>query len=155
VTQGARHHRAGEDDVVPAEAAPHVKDDWAWRRRIRSNPHSHRIYKWVVGIIGSAVAIGGLVLVPAPGPGWLIVFLGVGILASEFTWAQRLLEWGKERLRQWNDWLSPRPWWVKGLVALATLVLVCLIFYTYFQLAGVPRLLPDLVEEPLHTYLRL
>ena len=73
-------------------------DDWAWRRRIRSNPHSYRIYRWVVGIVGTLVTLGGLIAVPAPGPGWLIVFVGVGILASEFEWAQRLLHWGRARL---------------------------------------------------------
>ena len=156
MTQGARHHRAGEDDPgVTTESAPQPRSDWEWRRRIRANAHSRRIYRWVVGIVGALIAIGGLALVPLPGPGWIIVFLGIGILASEFVWAHRLLDWGKERLRQWNDWLRPQPLWVKGSVALATFFLVCLIFYAYFRLAGVPTLLPDVVEQPLHTYLRL
>lgn len=138
-----------------ATSVKKVREDWEWRRRIRSNQHSHRIYKWVVGIVGAAVAIGGLFLVPLPGPGWLIVFLGIGILASEFEWAHRLLGWGKARLRDWNTWLRPKPLWFKGLVGLATLAVVCLIFYAYFSLAGVPGFLPDVVEDPLRTYLKL
>ena len=121
--------------------------DWEWRRRIRSNPHSHRVYKWVVGIVGTIVTVAGLVAVPAPGPGWLIVFVGIGILASEFEWAQRVLDWGKARLASWNDWLRPKPWWFKGLVGLATAVLVALVFYALFLLSGVPGFLPDVVED--------
>jgi uncharacterized protein (TIGR02611 family) len=134
-------------EAGPEAARDAVADDWEWRRRIRSNAHTHRIYKWVVGIVGAIVTIGGLVLVPAPGPGWVIVFVGVAILASEFEWAQRLLNWGKARLRDWNDWLAPKPLWFKGLVGLVTLALVLLIFYGLFLLSGVPSLIPDVVED--------
>ena len=121
--------------------------DWEWRRKIRSNPASHRIYKWVVGIVGTIVTVAGLVAVPAPGPGWLIVFVGIGILASEFEWAQRLLDWGKARLADWNDWIGPKPLWVKGLVGLLTAALVALVFYGLFLLSGVPGFLPDVIED--------
>ena len=124
-------------------------DDWAWRRKIRSNPHTHRIYKWVVGIVGTIVTVAGLVAVPAPGPGWLIVFVGVGILASEFEWAQRLLDWGKARLADWNDWLAPKPWWFKGLVGLVTLALVALVFYGLFLISGIPGFVPDVIQNRL------
>lgn len=140
-----------QSQVQPGErgASEDGDDDWAWRRRIRSNPHSYRIYRWVVGVVGTLVTLGGLVAVPAPGPGWLIVFVGVGILASEFEWAQRLLHWGRARLDDWNAWLAPKPWWFKGLVGLATLVLVLAVFYGLFLLSGVPGFFPDLIEERL------
>ncbi|NYG08611.1 uncharacterized protein (TIGR02611 family) [Phycicoccus badiiscoriae] len=123
------------------------ESDWAWRRRIRSNTHTHRIYRWVVGIIGVAVTIGGLILVPAPGPGWVIVFVGVAILASEFVWAQVLLAWGKARLGDWNDWLAPKALWFKGLVGLATLAVVLAVFYGTFLVSGVPGFIPDVAEN--------
>lgn len=131
---------------------PHEERDWEWRRRIRSNPHSHRIYRTVVGIIGTIVIAVGLVMVPFPGPGWLVVFVGVGILASEFDWAKRLLAFGKAKLRAWNDWMRPQPLWVKGLAALLTAALVGLLFYLLFLLAGVPSLLPDVIEIPLQGF---
>lgn len=135
------------DPLAGEVAAEQEQSDWEWRRRIRSNAHTHRIYKWVVGIIGAAVTIGGLILVPAPGPGWVIVFVGVAILASEFEWAQRLLTWGKARLRDWNDWLAPKALWFKGLVGLVTLAVVLAIFYGLFLLSGVPGFFPDAIEE--------
>lgn len=121
--------------------------DWAWRRRIRSNAHSNRVYRWVVGIIGAVVTVAGLVMVPFPGPGWLVVFIGVGILASEFDWAKRLLEYGREKLTAWNDWMRPQPLWVKAVAALLTAVAVGVIFYLLFFLAGVPGFLPDVIEQ--------
>ncbi|WP_406830735.1 TIGR02611 family protein [Pedococcus sp. KACC 23699] len=132
-----------------AEQAEPEDKDWEWRRKIRSNPHSHRIYKWVVGIVGTIVTVVGLIAVPAPGPGWLIVFVGVGILASEFEWAQRLLDWGKARLADWNDWLAPKPWWFKGLVGLMTLALVALVFYGLFLISGIPGFVPDVIQHRL------
>jgi hypothetical protein len=27
-----------------------------------------------------------------PGPGWLVIFLGLGLLGAEFVWARRLME---------------------------------------------------------------
>jgi uncharacterized protein (TIGR02611 family) len=138
--------QAGASDATEQAGAAEERD-WAWRRRIRSNPHSHRIYRTVVGIVGAVVTVGGLVMVPFPGPGWLVVFIGVGILASEFDWAKRLLAFGRERLRAWNDWIRPQPLWVKGLAALLTAAAVGLIFYALFLLTGVPGFLPDIVEE--------
>jgi uncharacterized protein (TIGR02611 family) len=121
-------------------------DDWEWRRKIRANRRVYPVYKAAVIVVGFIITIGGLALVPLPGPGWLIVFFGIAVLGSEFEPAQRLLEWGKERLQQWTDWLSPKPWWFKGLVGLATLALVLAIFWGLFALSGVPGWFPDAVE---------
>jgi uncharacterized protein (TIGR02611 family) len=123
------------------------RDDWEWRRRIRANPHSRRVYRWVVGVVGLLIVVGGLALVPLPGPGWLIVIFGIIVWASEFAWAERLRDWVRDRLAAWNDWLKPKPWWVKALVALGTAILVGAFFYLLFLLSGVPALLPDIVEQ--------
>jgi uncharacterized protein (TIGR02611 family) len=39
----------------------------------------------------------GIVMVVTPGPGWLFVALGLGVLAAEFAWARRLLSRIKEQ----------------------------------------------------------
>ena len=38
-----------------------------------------------------------------PGPGWLALIAGLAILATEFTWAERLLEWAKDRAKAAAD----------------------------------------------------
>jgi uncharacterized protein (TIGR02611 family) len=48
------------------------------------------VYRLGVGLLGTIIIVVGLVLVPLPGPGWLIVFLGVAVLGTEFASAHRL-----------------------------------------------------------------
>ncbi len=40
-------------------------------------------------IIGVPVVLLGIVLLPAPGPGTLVIIAGLAILATEFPWAHR------------------------------------------------------------------
>jgi uncharacterized protein (TIGR02611 family) len=135
----------GDDDHnVTLDAAD---DDWQWRRQIRSNPRFHLIYRIVVGLLGLAIVVLGLIMVPFPGPGWLVVFLGLGVWASEFEWAQRLLHRAKHTLQVWSEWLKPQPWWMKGLVLIFTAATVAAIFWLMFLISGVPAFFPDAVEE--------
>ena len=133
---------AGDHNVTLDSA----DDDWAWRRKIRSNPVSHLIYRIVVGLVGGIITLAGLIMVPGPGQGWLVVFLGLAVLASEFEWAQRLLNYIKSVLKAWSLWLKSQPWWIKGLVFLATVAAVAAIFWLLFLISGVPGFFPDTVE---------
>lgn len=58
-----------------------------------------------IAITGSIVVLIGLVLVPYPGPGWLIVFAGLAILATEFKFAARWLKAVRARYETWKAWL--------------------------------------------------
>lgn len=49
----------------------------------------------LVGFVGGLITLIGVVALLAPGPGWLIIFTGLGILASEFAWAARVLTTAK------------------------------------------------------------
>jgi len=80
--------------------------------------------KVVILIVGSTVAIIGLVLVaPLPGPGGIpVVLLGLTILATEFIWARRLLHRMKEQSRavaERADRVAARssPWLVPPVIA--------------------------------------
>lgn len=75
-------------------------------------------------MVGAIVLAGGIVAIPYPGPGWLIVFLGLGILASEFEWAHRLLRFARGRYDAWLEWMKRRHWSVQGMFGLATCVVV-------------------------------
>ena len=138
----------GDDHNVILDADD---DDWHWRRRIRAHPHSHLIYRLVVGVVGLVIVVIGLIMVPFPGPGWLVVFAGLAVWASEFEWAQLLLRRAKRTLEGWNAWLMPKPWWVKGLAILFTVVAVAAFFWLLFVVHGVPGYLPDGVEQWLST----
>jgi uncharacterized protein (TIGR02611 family) len=48
----------------------------------------------------------GIVLLPLPGPGWAIIFLGLGIWATEFDWAKSLLRTVRELVARWVAWIQ-------------------------------------------------
>lgn len=47
-------------------------------------------------MLGTLVVVVGVVLLPLPGPGTLIILLGVAILAVEFEWARELAAKGEQ-----------------------------------------------------------
>jgi uncharacterized protein (TIGR02611 family) len=51
-----------------------------------------QVKRAVVFVAGIAVLLLGIVMLVAPGPGILTTALGLGILATEFIWARRLLK---------------------------------------------------------------
>lgn len=51
--------------------------------------------------IGLALILIGLLLLVLPGPGILTIAAGLAVLAPEFEWAQRLLDWMKSRYRRY------------------------------------------------------
>lgn len=121
--------------------------DWEWRRRIRANPASLRAYRVAVAVAGTVVVVAGLILLPLPGPGWVIVFLGIGIWASEFTWARRLLTFAKDKVRQWTSWTRRQAGHVKAVLALLAVAVVLAVCYGYLKWQGAPALLPDGIES--------
>ena len=116
--------------------------DWAWRRRIRSRRKVHLAYRIVVGIIGGTVTALGLVLIPAPGPGWLVVFLGLAILASEFEWANRLLGYARHQVGRWTDWATSQSLPVRILLGIATFAVLVGLMWVTLRLTGVPGFVP-------------
>jgi uncharacterized protein (TIGR02611 family) len=99
-------------------------------------------YRVAVAVIGAAVVVGGIILIPLPGPGWLIVFGGLAILATEFEWAGRLLDFARRKVLGWTHWVGRQSLVVRGLIGLAGLLVVGGVLWTYVALQGVPALLP-------------
>ncbi|OBI72821.1 TIGR02611 family protein [Mycobacterium sp. E740] len=82
-----------------------AKRRWArWRDGIRERRSVDLVYRIAVGVVGVIVLGAGIIAIPYPGPGWAIVFVGLGILATEFDWARRLLAHAKERYDKAMDW---------------------------------------------------
>jgi tellurite resistance protein TerC len=48
--------------------------------------------RWLIGIVGGTILLIGLALVILPGPAFIVIPLGLAILASEFAWAKRYLD---------------------------------------------------------------
>jgi tellurite resistance protein TerC len=43
-------------------------------------------------VAGFTLLLVGVVMIVTPGPGWLVIFLGLSLLAAEFIWARRLMD---------------------------------------------------------------
>lgn len=57
---------------------------------------------WQVGvfIVGLGVVVAGVLMLVLPGPGWLVIFAGMAIWATEFVWAQLVLRWTKHKVTE-------------------------------------------------------
>ncbi|MBA8825762.1 uncharacterized protein (TIGR02611 family) [Saccharopolyspora lacisalsi] len=95
-------------------------------------------YRVALGGFGGLVLIAGLTMVPYPGPGWLIVFAGLGLLATEFAWAHRVNTFAKHHYHRWMRWIARQHPVVKLAVMTATcaIVLVTLWLMGAFSLVG-------------------
>ncbi|MFG1807021.1 TIGR02611 family protein [Streptomyces sp. NPDC049040] len=63
----------------------------------RSRP-LHMVWRVGIFVVGLAVIAGGVILLPLPGPGWLIIFAGMAIWGTEFVWAQKVLRWTRRKV---------------------------------------------------------
>ncbi len=54
-------------------------------------------------VLGLALLGVGLVMMITPGPGLLAIIAGLAVLATEFTWAQHMLDKAKDKAGQARD----------------------------------------------------
>ncbi|MDT0460960.1 TIGR02611 family protein [Streptomyces sp. DSM 41527] len=85
-----------EEDAAPAgqplgSRAPHF---------IKRSRPLHVSWQVGVFVVGLAVVVGGVIMLPLPGPGWLVIFAGMAIWATEFVWAQLVLRWTKRKVTE-------------------------------------------------------
>jgi uncharacterized protein (TIGR02611 family) len=52
----------------------------------------------IVIVVGFTVLLLGIVMIVLPGPAFIVIPLGLGILATEFVWARRLLNKIKSKI---------------------------------------------------------
>lgn len=83
-----------------------------------------RARKFAITIGGGTLLVLGIIAIPYPGPGWLMVFAALGILAQEYTWAKRLLGFAKRRYDDWNVWVAKQNIFVKSLTFILTAFVV-------------------------------
>ncbi len=119
--------------------------DTRWRRRLAGSRAVNSGYRIGVGVVGGLVTALGLATIPLPGPGWLTVITGLVILASEFTWAERLLEFTKGHVKRWTEWVGRQPMWVRLMIGAATAAFVYGIVVVTLHVLGVPDWVPGWV----------
>lgn len=95
---------------------------WALRERVRASRGGRIAWRIGVTVVGVGTIVVGIVLLPLPGPGWLIIFAGLGLLATEYVWARRLLRFARGQLTRWSRWVYRQNRIVQTLIGLAGLI---------------------------------
>ena len=122
------HARETEREQDDQEAAGIV--DRSRQRLSRPRSWAHRrpvgAHLWRIGIalIGLVVVIVGVVLLVLPGPGWVTIFVGLGIWATEFVWAKSLLTSVQRTVRKGMAWIRRQPRWLTAPVGGVGLIVV-------------------------------
>ena len=110
-----------------------------------------RVRRVAIAVAGGAVLLVGIIAIPYPGPGWLIVFTGLAILATEFMWARRLLAFARYRYDLWSAWLRRQHPVVRIVVLAGTGIVVLFTLWllnVFGLLAGMLNISADWAKSP-------
>ena len=86
---------------------------------------SGRLRRWLFLGGGTVIILAGIFFLPAPGPGFLIIFLGGGLVAQESLVAARALDWTELHLRKMGA-AALRIWKGASMPVRAIIVVVAL-----------------------------
>ncbi len=83
-----------EPTRAQSDREKYLRPEWLERLRLKiaRNKALELVYRLVVLAIGSIILLAGVAMLVFPGPGWAAIVLGLLILATEFRWAEILLE---------------------------------------------------------------
>jgi uncharacterized protein (TIGR02611 family) len=59
--------------------------------------------KIAVGMVGGIVTLVGIAMIILPGPAFIVLPVGLSILATEFLWARRLSHWSRRKIAAWRS----------------------------------------------------
>lgn len=66
------------------------------------------VRRMTVGIIGGTILLIGIALIVLPGPAFVVIPVGLAILATEFLWARRWLHKAQQVLHRAKQKISPK-----------------------------------------------
>jgi len=119
-----------------------------WSEQLSDRRDEHRAksraYRVAYAIAGVVVLVVGLIAIPLPGPGWAIVFVGLGMLALEFVWAERLAMIVLDGLQRFWTWWGTASTTLRGVAILALLVTMLMAVSLSASLVGSPDFVPKL-----------
>jgi uncharacterized protein (TIGR02611 family) len=90
------------------------------RERRERHLERNRVLRIGFAVFGFLVVLAGLAMLVLPGPGLIVIAIGLGILALEFAWAERLLERTVDRMEEAADTVKKASRTQQLLLAAAT-----------------------------------
>jgi len=124
------HHRIEQDQQ------DYMRPEWLerWRLRIARNKPLEAAYRVFVLVIGVAIVLAGIAMLIFPGPGWAAIILGLLVLATEYRWAERLLD-PVQRFVRWLARRAKDPAARAENIAFAVIVLAIIALALWWYLA--------------------
>ena len=87
------------------------------------------VWRIVIGVIGGVVTVAGAIALVGPGPGILIVLAGLGILATEFAWAARVMVHTRTYAQKADDKAGIPKWAQLALIAVGAVLSIIVIIF--------------------------
>ena len=112
------------------EAAIEAEFETGFREETREAARRGVVTRLLGMTAGTLVTILGVIMMPLPGPGLLIVAIGLGILSRDVAWADRLLQIVRKRLPSDSDGRLPRS----SIVTMVVMALAGITFSVWFTL---------------------
>jgi uncharacterized protein (TIGR02611 family) len=103
-----------------------------FRTWIKKTQAGRVFWRVFIGLVGGTITVLGSIALIGPGPGILIVLAGLGILATEFAWAGRVMMETKRIASRAAERTGMKPWVKYFLVAGgAVFSIVAILIYHY------------------------
>lgn len=110
-------------------AAYDAERDTGRRERTDEEARRNIVVRIAIICLGTVVTLAGLAMMVLPGPGIVVIIAGLGILASEVSWAERLLAYAKRKANV--DSITAQHPWIKPVsIVLMVLGVAASILYT-------------------------
>lgn len=112
LTADERDRERDERRARYRSAALEAERDTGKRERTDEEAQRNIIVRIGIIIFGTLVTLAGIGMLIFPGPGIVVIIAGLGILASEVSWAERLLAYAKKRanvegITAQHPWIKP------------------------------------------------
>lgn len=126
------------------------------RNSIRSNRTLDAAWRTVIFVVGLTIVALGIFFLLFPGPGWAVIILGLIILATEYAWAQRLLNPVKAFTSRLAKLVLSQEYREKRMnVILVTTMIIITLAYAYWAKWGATMQGFAPFVEPIENFLNI
>jgi uncharacterized protein (TIGR02611 family) len=101
------------------------------RTWFKKTPIGRLVWRVIIGAIGGLITVFGAIALVGPGPGILILLAGLGILATEFAWAARVMVHTRTYAQKAADKAGIPKWAQLALVAIGAVVSILVILFLH------------------------
>lgn len=101
------------------------------RTWFKKTPIGRLVWRVFIGFVGGLITVLGAIALVGPGPGFLVVLAGLGILATEFAWAARVMVHTRTYAQKAADKAGIPKWAQFALIAVFAVISIIVILYLY------------------------